>query len=37
MKYNDGTDIEASKFKKIKEELIEYFGALTVSSLIDTV
>ena len=33
LKYNDGSDIEASKFKKIKEELIEYFGALTVSSL----
>jgi hypothetical protein len=33
LKYNDGKEIEAAKFKKIREELIAAFGALTVSSL----
>jgi len=32
LKYNDGTEIEAGKFKEIREELIAVFGALTVSS-----
>jgi hypothetical protein len=33
LKYNDGTDIEAEKFRSIKEELVTAFGAVTVSSL----
>lgn len=32
LKYNDGREIEAEKFKQIREDLIAYFGALTVSS-----
>lgn len=32
LKYNDGRDIEAEKLKQIREELIAFFGALTVSS-----
>ncbi|HEU4344228.1 MAG TPA: hypothetical protein VFU31_21940 [Candidatus Binatia bacterium] len=32
LKYNDGMEIEAEKIKKIREELIAVFGALTVSS-----
>jgi len=32
LKYNDGTEIEAERFKQIREELIAVFGALTVSS-----
>jgi len=32
LKYNDGREIEAEKFKQIREELIQVFGALTVSS-----
>jgi hypothetical protein len=33
LKYNDGKEIEAEKFKQVREELIAVFGALTVSSL----
>jgi len=33
LKYNDGKEIEAEKIKRIREELISVFGALTVSSL----
>lgn len=33
LKYNDGTDIEAEKFRAIKVELVHAFGAVTVSSL----
>jgi hypothetical protein len=33
LKYNDGKEIEPEKIKQIREELIEEFGALTVSSL----
>ena len=33
MKYNDGKEIEPEKIKRIREELIAVFGALTVSSL----
>jgi len=32
LKYNDGSEIEAEKFKQIREDLIATFGALTVSS-----
>ena len=32
LKYNDGTNIEAEKFRGIKEELIDAFGGITVSS-----
>lgn len=32
LKYNDGKEIEAEKIKRIREELIAVFGALTVSS-----
>lgn len=32
LKYNDGREIEAEKFKQIREELVAFFGALTVSS-----
>jgi hypothetical protein len=30
--YNDGTKIEAEKIKQIREELVDVFGARTVSS-----
>ena len=33
LKYNDGKEIEPEKIKRIREELIAVFGALTVSSL----
>ena len=33
MKYNDGKEIEPEKIKRIREELIAVFGALTLSSL----
>ena len=33
LKYNDGREIEPEKIKRIREELIAVFGALTVSSL----
>ncbi len=33
LKYNDGKDIEEEKFGGIKAELVEAFGAITVSSL----
>lgn len=33
LKYNDGKEIEPEKIKRIREELIGVFGALTVSSL----
>jgi uncharacterized protein YnzC (UPF0291/DUF896 family) len=33
LKYNDGKDIEPEKIKQIKQELVETFGAITVSSL----
>ena len=33
LKYNNGKDIEAEKLRIIKAELIEAFGAITVSSL----
>ena len=33
LKYNDGTDIEAEKLRAIKADLVEAFGAITVSSL----
>ena len=32
LKYNDGREIETGKFKQIREELIAFFGAITVSS-----
>jgi hypothetical protein len=32
LKYNNGKEIEAEKIKRIREELIAAFGALTVSS-----
>jgi uncharacterized protein YnzC (UPF0291/DUF896 family) len=32
LKYNDGKQIEPEKIKRIREELIAVFGALTVSS-----
>ena len=32
LKYNDGTEIEAEKIKRIRIELIAAFGAITVSS-----
>ena len=34
MKYNDAKDIEAEKIRQIKEELVDTFGAITVSSLL---
>lgn len=34
LKYNDAQDIEAEKIRGIKEELVDTFGAITVSSLI---
>jgi len=33
LKYNDGRDIEEEKFSEIKAELVDAFGAITVSSL----
>ena len=33
LKYNDGQDIEEDKLRKIKAELVEAFGAITVSSV----
>ena len=33
LKYNDGTNIEAETIKIIKEELVDAFGAITISSL----
>ena len=33
LKYNDGKDIEEEKLREIKSELVEAFGAITVSSL----
>ena len=33
LKYNDGKEIEPEKIKRVREELITVFGALTVSSL----
>jgi uncharacterized protein YnzC (UPF0291/DUF896 family) len=33
LKYNDGKEIEPEKIKQIKQELVEMFGAITVSSL----
>lgn len=33
LKYNDGKEIEPEKIKRVREELIAVFGALTVSSL----
>jgi len=32
LKYNDGTRIEAKKINRIREELVDVFGARTVSS-----
>ncbi len=32
LKYNDGTKIETEKIKQIREELVDVFGARTVSS-----
>lgn len=32
LKYNDGTKIEAAKITRIREELVDVFGARTVSS-----
>jgi len=32
LKYNDGREIDAEKIKLIREELIDVFGAVTVSS-----
>jgi hypothetical protein len=32
LKYNDGKEIEPGKIKRIREELIAVFGAITVSS-----
>ena len=33
LKYNDGKDIEEEKLREIKTELVDAFGAITVSSL----
>jgi len=33
LKYNDSSIIEAEKIRSIKEELVNVFGAVTVSSL----
>lgn len=33
LKYNDGQKIEAETIRSIKEELVDAFGAVTVSSL----
>ena len=34
LKYNDGSVIEADKVRRIKSELVDRFGAVTVSSLL---
>jgi hypothetical protein len=34
LKYNDGKNIEAETIRSIKEELVDAFGAITVSSLL---
>src|SRR5262245_18167776 len=31
LKYNDGKEIEAEKIRRIKEELVDAFGGITVS------
>jgi hypothetical protein len=33
LKYNDGKDIEDEKLREVKAELVDAFGAITVSSL----
>ena len=33
LKYNDGAAIEPEKFRKLKSDLVDKFGAITVSSL----
>jgi hypothetical protein len=33
LKYNDGKDIEEEKLRQVKAELVDAFGAITVSSL----
>jgi uncharacterized protein YnzC (UPF0291/DUF896 family) len=33
LKYNDGAEIQPEKLKQIRQELVERFGAITVSSL----
>ncbi len=33
LKYNNGKDIEEEKLREIKADLVEAFGAITVSSL----
>ena len=33
LKYNDGTNIEPEKIKQVREDFVERFGALTVSSM----
>lgn len=33
LKYNDGSNIEVQKLRAIKVELVDAFGAITVSSL----
>ena len=33
LKYNDGQNIEEDKLREIKAELVEAFGAITVSSV----
>jgi hypothetical protein len=33
LKYNDGKDIEEEKLREVKAELVNAFGAITVSSL----
>lgn len=33
LKYNDGKDIEEEKLREVKAELVDAFGAITVSSL----
>jgi len=33
LKYNDGQDIDEDKLREIKAELVEAFGAITVSSV----
>lgn len=33
LKYNDGKDIEEEKLRRVKAELVDAFGAVTVSSL----
>ena len=33
LKYNDGRDIEEERLREVKAELVDAFGAITVSSL----